>query len=696
MVCQDEGAEKTLAVYERLTCQGVVCVYNAERSGYTPGMTWLCEVCAVLVDINKQGVIEEEVDKVKRNFVCQCPTESPCLVETFMVSRLEDGTQQVFKCSRKAQVALVLNGPMFFEGMPSMEDLAADPSCLSRHARACVCEETAQEQPVIDSAKRMRLNDAVYGAATGWPEAGDGCGRWEVSYKYKVLSVKSCFNVDFNNGVNSVSLQMIKAGNAVRLVAATPKSTVKITAPAEASRALSKGICRGSNPRAVGRGVSSAGCTREMSDRNGEGTVSYLFALGGEGPISIEADVVVPVGGMACFFKSLRNEAQFAEVPTFVPVPKIDVIETNVLLAETDKIVMLRALCVEHGCKYDDTSGPYFALLDVDTGEERLFQGIGRCLEVTGFGTNASWQWQMVVFRQGTVLMTLYILVAQIPYPGLWVIVHKTDAKDGSASIKMVGEDMAPWGQYVDPATKKTFERGLWTEHGMRRWYLGFTKTSDALMKCLNTDTSRFGPLVRDLIVNQALSVDGVHKAFGVQAAKVTALFAENLRTIGGTFFAQLEENEKKGTVARKRLTENTRFAMGGHGRVAVTLRVGKNTALGSAPVFGGVVTTDGTPTVAFVVKPNNASWVHFLVSKEDPEPGVEHVRPFTYDMCSVDVHGDVGVMESRDWTPGAWERELSTYPPDAGEREEYLVRRQDTGRVLLRMYVTTSPELSI
>lgn len=687
MVCQDEGTENSFAIYELLKCQGTACKYDAARPNNKPATTWLCESCAVHVDISKQGGIETGRDDVKRNFVCQCAKDSPCITETYMVTKLPGGPIQVFRCSRDAQVSLVLKGDEFFNGMPSIQQLKDDPSCWREHARSCLRDEILIPQPVLEAPKKRRIDDALY-AAAGWNRDGDGQGgRWEATYTYKQLCVQGCLNIEHSWGINSVSMQLIKVGNGVRIVAGTPKSTVRMYDTPDARRAISKGVTRSATRGSGGKGVSSEGCAREMSDKNGEGTVSYLFKLDGEGPISIEVDAVLPKGEMISFLRSLRDEEKCQAVPTFIPVPKIDIIETNVNVSETDKIEQLRRICNDNGCKYDAT-GTKFALLGVDVGVERLFQTIGRSLEITGFGTNAAWQWHVVMFRQGSVYLTLYILVAQAPYPGLWVIAQKTNTADGSSEIKMVGEDMAPWGKYIDRVHKKTVERGLWTEYGMDRFYLGYTKESKTLMRCLNSDPTRFGPLVTALLDAKFLDVNDIKRSFVVQAAKSTALFAANLRDMGCSFIQMhLTDEEKKKADVRKLVVDRSRVDLGKYGSIVINMRMGEDPLSCIVPV---ITSTLLVPSVNFTVEEDQDKNMHFFLSHDATVGSEPAIEPFSFSFCFISDTGDEDVIQQGIWESGAWDCHAITGPATAGEYEQFVIKHDD-GQVIMKM-TTTCP----
>ena len=681
MVCQDEGTVNSFAIYERLQCQGAGCKYDAARPNSKPAETWLCESCAVRIDIDKQGGDESGSDDVRRNFVCRCATYSPCIAETYMVTRLPGGAEQVFKCSRDAQVALVLNGRDYFNKMPSVQQLRENPACWREHARTCMREENALRQPDIDASKKRSMDEAAFGAA-GWPQQ-DGDGRWEASYTYKKLSVESCFNVDYARGESCVSVQFVKVGSGIRVVAGTPKSTVRMFDTSDLSRAATKGVSQ--RKSCGGQGVSSDGCAREMSDKNGEGTVSYLFSLDGEGPIEIEVDSVLPKGDMISFLKNLGDEAQFQAVPTFIPIPTMNLIETNVDTSETIKIKQLRDICDFHGCKYDET-GPKFALIDVDVGVERLFQSINRSLAITGFGSNAAWQWQVVMFRQGSVYMTLYVLVAQVPFPGLWVIAQKTDSAHGCSSVKMVGEDMAPWGRYTDRVHKKTVERGLWTEYGMDRFYLGYTKNSATLLKCLNSDPERFGPLITALLVADFIGVEDIKRALVVQAAKATALFAENLRDMGCSFIeANLGAPARKRGIDVKNAIDKSRVDLGKYGSIVVNMQVGDDPLSLIVPE----INLSG-PVLTFTLQEDPDEYMNILVSHEDNVHDATSIEPFKFKFCIIGATGDEDEIHNGKWDREQWDFSTEVDGAICGKHIRYVLKH-DNGPVILEL-VTTCP----
>jgi hypothetical protein len=158
-------------------------------------------------------------------------------------------------------------------------------------------------------------------------------------------------------------------------------------------------------------------------------------------------------------------------------------------------------------------------------------KGVAESLEICGFGTRAlTWDWHVVVLRRGRSFLTLYILVVHAPFPGLWVIVEREyiaeQEENCLQSFMMIGEDVAPFSSYTSHGY--TVRRGLWTKDKMSM-YMGFTEHSDAIMRCLNLDVGKYGPLLTALLRNGFITVDDIKTAFVVQKRKITAKFAQNL-----------------------------------------------------------------------------------------------------------------------------------------------------------------------
>lgn len=669
----------SFAIYVRLQCQGASCLYDPERPNSRSAMTWLCEKCAVDIDINKQGAVELGRDKIKRNFVCQCDESSPCIASTYIVTSSPGIPQNVYMASDKGQVSLVLDGKKFFAGMPSMQELVEDPSCMRIHARACLLEQTVYPQPLMDPIKRQRINDAAFRAAA-WLEDGDVGGRWEVSYAFKTLVLQDCFNMGCFKGYNCVSLQMIKVDNAVLLIAGTPKSTVKMVD--------NPGVRFGakvSRTRGISKGRQGAGCDGSMvqeSEKNGENTVSFKFDLGGQGDITILVDAMLPPGEMMPFLDSLKNEDNFKEVPSFIPMAKMDVITTNVLTSDVKKMQEIRAICKDR-CKFDET-GEKFALHDVCSGGERIFKSIADVLRITGFGTNAPWQWQVVMFRQGSVYLTLYILVAQKPYPGLWVIMQKTDTAVGSTSVRLMGKDMAPYGEYVDRDHRKTVSRGLWTKHGTEKFYFGFTQESHTLRKCLNRDKNRYGPVLTDLFEAGFLSEQDMDMAFDAQATKETARLADNMMDMGSRFIQKhTSDEEKRRAAERRRLDAHGRYDMGIYGTIFLNLRRNDSTA---EPVFAKDHKDPGLSVYFTITASDEHQDLWIFAFRHEESKALSHIEPFEYKFIYVNDNGEEMTLEDNTWTSGEWSWKTSLGTSDVGKQNMYILKNKDDV-ALLKVY---------
>jgi len=141
-ICQDEDvvdgtlegvAEKdkvvptkgAYSIYAQFICQGTGC---APGKG---GISWLCEQCAVVMDIKQMIAKKKFLADIKRNMVCQCEWGSPALVTTY--AAMEHGN---YKLDASAQYGAVIDGMKFF-APPSMEEIVANPDALVKHMVAC-------------------------------------------------------------------------------------------------------------------------------------------------------------------------------------------------------------------------------------------------------------------------------------------------------------------------------------------------------------------------------------------------------------------------------------------------------------------------------------------------------------------------------------------------------------------------------
>ena len=489
-----EGCVKSLAIYESLECQGAAC----QRPPGAGARTVLCERCALDLDLRKMLAAKTSGPDVKRNFVCQCPKGAEVKTTLYAVTTGgADNAQRVFPLSQVAQVALVLDGNRLFNEKPSLLALVDDPDALQRHLRSCV---------------RMLGEHVQYG------------------------STYNSSGMQYSSDAKRVSVQFVwdEFAQCVRLLAMTPSTTVKITKNGERARTKgTRGATRSCGPKKARAGTSSDGAEREMSDKNGEGVVSYLFALKGlegeDGQVELVCDGVLKASGMAALFQRMGDE-NLATVLSFCPMATLDSIATNIRVDQEEDAVrkdLFLQICKANGVAVGAENGVY-AMTQVDAGRERLFRGVAESLAICGFGERADkWDWQVVVLRRGRTYLTLYVLVVHAPYPGMWVIVERkhvgATVEACTQSFMMVGEDLAPFSEFNNGVT---VQRGLWEEHYMPL-YLGFSSKSFALERCLNTRPEDAGLAIAECVACGFMTMEDVKTGFLAQKKRITAKFAQ-------------------------------------------------------------------------------------------------------------------------------------------------------------------------
>jgi len=342
MLCTDEGCVKSLAIYELLECQGAEC----QRTPGAGPRTILCERCALDLDLRKMLAARMSGPDVKRNFVRQCPKGAEVKTTLYAVTTVGvANAQRVFLLSQVAQLALLLDSDCLFNEKPSLQALVDDPNALHRHAQSCV---------------RMLGEHVQYG------------------------STYNASGMQYSSDAKRVSVLFVwdEFAQCVRLLATTPSTMVKITKKGE--RMMSKGargMTRSCGPKKARAGTSSEGAEREMSDKNGEGVVSYLFALKGlegeEGEVKLVCDWVLKAGSMAPLFKRMGNE-NLVTVPSFCLMATLDSIATNIRVYKEEDAVrkdLFLQICKANGVVVSAENGVY-AMTQVDAGRERLFQGV--------------------------------------------------------------------------------------------------------------------------------------------------------------------------------------------------------------------------------------------------------------------------------------------------------------------------------
>ena len=309
-LCLDEGCQKTLAVYEVLECHGENCV----KSGRGGALTWFCEKCALDIDLRK-AFANQRGATVKRNMVCQCHANSHVTVKTYAVTKAgENQVERFFLLSRETQSSLVLDGNMFFNSKPSLAELVENPDSLKIHAKKCL----------------KKTDDGLFQVRTTFNDAAIK-GTSEASKQKQKVSVQ----IIYDNVTESV-----------RLLATAPTTSVHVTPSNVVKTKGGTGGTRGGGGAPAAKpGTSSDGVEREMSDKNGEGVVSYVFPMknlpGESAGIEVVCDGVIAGGSneIMPLMQKLEREDLLDTVPSFCPIPRLDSMSTNVCFEEGEYLL---------------------------------------------------------------------------------------------------------------------------------------------------------------------------------------------------------------------------------------------------------------------------------------------------------------------------------------------------------------------
>jgi len=486
---------------------------------------------------------------------------------------------------------------------------------------------------------------------------------------------------------NQVSVQIIydEFTQCVRLLATTPSTTVKITKNGD-NFCRSKGASartRGAGPKKQRAGTSSDGAEREMSDKNGEGVVSYLFPLkeivGEEGEVELVCDGVLKAGGMSALLQRLGDE-KLATVPTFCPMPTLDSITTNIKVdCEEDegRKTLFTEICEANGVAVGSEGG-FYTMVDVDAGKEKLFRGVAESLMICGFGERADkWDWQVVVLRRGRTFLTLYILVVHAPYPGMWVIVERehigATVAECTQSYMMIGEDMAPYSEFNNGVY--TVKRGLW-EPCFMHLYLGFSTLSCALDRCLNTKADDAGLAVSGCVDCGFMTMEDVKKGFMAQKQRITAKYAQDDLVCNNSFVekmtAQHQRAQEEGE--KHEAMEGTLIDLAEYGslRVVVKEHDGKDDEDGEETRR----VTVHDKELRYRVHEQQLIKIKLTHNINTHKPAISSTVPLK--LVYIGCHGDEDEEEDVfQWAPGFWEFEMP-YPLefDHGEATNFWVFR--------------------
>jgi hypothetical protein len=204
-----------------------------------------------------------------------------------------------------------LDGKYFFNSKPSLAELVENPDLLKIHAK-----KSLKKKANGDFLVRTTFNDAKITGAS------------EPSKQMQKVSVQ----IIYDNVTESV-----------RLLATAPTTSVKVE-PAGNAASKGGGTRGGGGGQA---GTSSDGVEREMSDKNGEGVVSYVFPmpsrLGESAGIEVVCDGVIAGGSgeIMPLMQKLEREDLLLTVPSFCPIPRLDSMSTNVSFEEGESTCML-------------------------------------------------------------------------------------------------------------------------------------------------------------------------------------------------------------------------------------------------------------------------------------------------------------------------------------------------------------------
>jgi len=474
----------------------------------------------------------------------------------------------------------------------------------------------------------------------------------------------------------------------VRLLATTPSTTVKITKNMQ-PRCVSKGggATRGISAKKPRAGTSSEGAEREMSDKNGEGVVSYVFPLkqvpGEEGEVELVCDGVLKAGGMSALFQRLADD-KLATVPSFCPIPSLDSISTNIKVdCEQDegrKTVFLE-MCEANGVAVGSEGG-FCTMLNVDAGKEKLFRGIAESLQICGFGERSEkWDWHVVVLRRARSFLTLYILVVHAPYPGMWVIVERehigASVADCEQSYMMVGEDMAPYSEFNNGVF--TVKRGLW-EPSFMHLYLGFSSMSFALDRCLNTNAEDAGLAVSGCVDCGFLTMADVKKGFIAQKKRITAKYAQEDLVCNNTFVEKMTAEHKSDEQHNPALS-GTVIDLAQYGSLRVVVKEHEDKDDEEGAVTHLVTVHD--KELRFRVHAEQLIKIHMFHTINSHKDAIDTV--LAMQLVYIGQHGDEDAeTNALVWAPGYWEFE-TPYPLqfDSDEEANYWVIRRGSEEVL-------------
>jgi len=674
-ICQDEDNEGVVekdkmvptkgaySIYEQFTCQGTGC---APGKG---GISWLCEQCALMMDIKQMIAMKKFSAHVKRNMVCQCQWGSEALVTTY--AAMEHGN---YKLDSSGQYGALIDGKQFFT-RPSMEEIVANPDALVQHMMGCY-KKTAEGE--LATALTFNANIA------------NACG-----------------------GVNScrLSVQFIwdKANNTMSVIASAPVSETKVTKVGR--KIVTKGCSRGPTRGGGGNkrpchGTSSDDAFEAHNKKSTGNVIKFEFPFKdtddtGE-PAQMVFEGVLPPGTATGLIERLALP-QTTE-PSFCPIRRISEIATCVSATSPEDAENRKALFGifdKHDMKYNVVDDK-IVMLDIDTGKERIFKGISESLTLCGFGERADkWDWHVVVLRRGRFFLTLYVLVVHAPYPGLWVIAERLSVgatvEECTTKTIMVGQDVSGYSHVQ--SGNLLMERGNWEKYYMRL-YIGFSAYSNALETCVNRVHNKTGPLLHELVEKEFLTMDLVFAGFVRQKNIITAALAAEDVTINNTFIAQISaqheaQQKLNGIAAPTPYFPGTLLSLGVYGDLRVVARQYEDMDDEDGELVSNVTVTPGmVPEVCFEI-PSDV----FVKVSFDHTRGLDAnmvMGAKEWDLVYVDQNEDEEDLGSVEYNVDHWQHDVPDRMCRFDDQETHvflLVRDHETQQAILKMRFNHRPQ---
>ena len=664
-LCLIDGCEGNIAVYEQFKCRGEKCVSTLNGSG-EGAITWLCEKCALEMDIRQMIATKKKLVNVKRNMVCNCLWGSDARVTTYCVKNTAKGEARS-ELTRSEQYGVLFDGVKMFAKKPSMEQIVANPDVLVQHYLDC---------------RKMTKEGEVETALTFNSTIAD----IHNSEESKRISVQFVWDED---------------KQVLNVISSAQVSTVKIT---PVSTAVSKGgVTRSVNPkRQCTNGTSSKFAGINPTDQPTGNIIEMGMVFedveGTGASVELVCDGVLPPGSAQGLMKHLSDVQTQSTVPSFCPVANICEIKTSVNATSPEdatKREIFYDIVRRHNVEYKTVDG-FFVVLNTDTGEGRIFKGIAESLMICGFGARADhFDWHVVVLRRGRHFLTLYILVVHAPYPGLWIIserltVGPTVEECTTMSI-MVGQDVAPY-TYVSNS-QFHLERGLWTPETMSM-YMGFAEKSYALERCFNDDVDSSGNLIKSLCQCDLLTMSGVKAGFMREKDITTMMMAEVDDALNNQYIAKItvehEERQIKMDEPMSQLFPGTIISAGEYGMFRVVLRKhgDSDEDEGELVSNGKVVIPAGSvPEMRCSVTKEIGVFIelhHFCGSHPDPVKRLTRLHALY-----VDQNEDEMYLEDLTYNQLSWEHKIGTEMCIFNDEETHcfvIVRNPDTNKVLFRI----------